>query len=128
MEQSVRAPRRARLYVTRLNPWSVAKASFMLAVVLAIVTVVALLLLWGIVSVLGIFDAITRNVTDLVGSAAGTFDLGSLFSFGNVLGVALVIASVEIVLVSVLATLFAVLYNLTVSLTGGIEVVLSDDY
>jgi hypothetical protein len=38
-----------------------------------------------------------------------------------------VIASVEIVLLSLLATLFAVMYNLTVGLTGGVEVVLSDE-
>jgi hypothetical protein len=43
------------------------------------------------------------------------------------MGVTIVLASIEIVLVSILATLFAVLYNLTVGLTGGIEVVLSDD-
>jgi hypothetical protein len=38
-----------------------------------------------------------------------------------------VIASVEIVLVSALATLFAYLYNVSVGLTGGVEVILSDD-
>jgi hypothetical protein len=44
-----------------------------------------------------------------------------------VLGVAVVLASVEIILVSVLAALFAVMYNLSVGITGGIEVVLSED-
>ena len=43
------------------------------------------------------------------------------------MGVAVIVASVEIVLVSLLATLFAIMYNLTVGLTGGIEVVLSDE-
>ena len=46
--------------------------------------------------------------------------------FSRVMGVAVILASVEIVLVSVLSTLFALMYNLTVGLTGGIEVVLSD--
>jgi hypothetical protein len=45
-----------------------------------------------------------------------------------VIGAAVVIASVEIVLISIFAGLFAVMYNLSVGLTGGIEVVLSDDY
>jgi len=44
-----------------------------------------------------------------------------------VIGVAIIVASVEIILVSLLATLFAIMYNVTVGLTGGIEVVLSDE-
>ena len=51
----------------------------------------------------------------------------SVLDFSRVMGVAVIIASVEIVLTSILATLFAVIYNLSVGLTGGIEVVLSDD-
>ena len=47
--------------------------------------------------------------------------------FSRVIGVAIIIASVEIVLVSLLSTLFALMYNLTVGLTGGVEVVLSDE-
>ena len=62
-----------------------------------------------------------------MGSATTGFDLLSYLEFSRVIGVATVVASVEIVLVSLLATLFAVMYNLTVGLTGGIEVVLSDE-
>ena len=40
------------------------------------------------------------------------------------MGVALVFAAVEIVLVSVIATLFSFLYNLVVGITGGLEVTL----
>ena len=38
----VRTPKRARLYVTRIDPWSVTKAAFMLALAIGIVLVVAL--------------------------------------------------------------------------------------
>ena len=40
----------------------------------------------------------------------------------------IVLASVEVILVSVLATIFAFMYNLTVGLTGGVEVVLTDQH
>jgi hypothetical protein len=42
------------------------------------------------------------------------------------MGVAVVVAAVEVVLVSIIATLFAFIYNLSVGLTGGVEVVLTD--
>lgn len=119
-------PRKARLYVSRVDPWSVAKAAFMLAVAVGIVLVVALALLWWVLEYTGVFATLARNVNDVVGNAQSNFDLLSLLDFTRVMGVAVVLATVEVVLVTALASLFAVLYNLTVSITGGVEVVLTD--
>jgi hypothetical protein len=123
----VRAPRRARLYVTRVDPWSVTKAAFMLALAVGIVFVVAVAVLWWVLDFTGVFLTVSRTIDEVVGSATTGFDLLSFLEFSRVIGVAIVISSVEIVLVSLLATLFAGMYNLTVGLTGGVEVVLSDE-
>ena len=122
-----RAPRRARLYVTRVDPWSVTKAAFMLALAIGIVIVVAVGVLWWVLDTTGVFITVSRSIDEIVGSATTGFDLLGYLEFSRVMGVAVVVASVEIVLVSLLATLFALMYNLTVGLTGGIEVVLSDE-
>jgi len=123
----VRTPRRARLYVTRIDPWSVTKAAFMLALAIGIVIVVAVAALWWVLDVTGFFVTISRTIDEVVGTATTGFNLLDYLELSRVMGVAIVIASVEIVLVSILATLFAIMYNLTVGLTGGIEVVLSDE-
>ncbi len=123
----VRAPRRARLYVTHIDAWSVTKAAFMLALAVGIVLVVAVAMLWWVLDVTGVFITLSRTIDEVVGTATTGFDLLAFLEFSRVMGVAIVIASVEIVLVSVLATLFAIMYNLTVGLTGGVEVVLSDE-
>jgi len=120
-----RKPRRARVYVTRLDPWSVAKAAFLLALAIGIVIVVAVAFVFWTLDSTGALDAVSRTVDDVLGT--GGFDLLTSLEFSRVLGLAAVLASVEIVLVSSLATLFAFLYNITVGLTGGIEVVLSDE-
>jgi len=122
----IRAPRRARLYVTRIDPWSVTKAAFMLALAIGIVIVVAVGVLWWVLDTTGVFITVSRSIDEVVGSATTGFDLLAYLEFSRVIGAAVVVASVEIVLVSFLATLFALMYNLTVGLTGGIEVVLSD--
>ena len=122
----VRTPRRARLYVTRIDPWSVTKAAFMLALAIGIVIVVAVAVLWWVLDVTGVFVTVSRSIDEVVGSATTGFDLMNYLEFSRVMGVAVILASVEIVLVSLLSTLFALMYNLTVGLTGGIEVVLSD--
>ena len=119
--------RKARLYVSRIDPWSVTKVAFLISLAIGIVVVVAVGSLWYVLDALGVFQTISRNVNDVVGNATNAFNLMNVLEFSRVMGVAVVIASVEVVLSSILATLFAVIYNLTVGLTGGIEVVLSDE-
>lgn len=127
MTEVARAPKRARLYVTRFDPWSVTKVAFLLSLAIGIILVVAVAVLWWVLDVTGVFVTVSTTVDDVVGTAATGFNLMDYVELSRVMGVTIVVASIEIVLVSVLATLFAVLYNLTVGLTGGIEVVLSDD-
>ena len=119
-------PRRVRLYVTRFDPWSVTKAAFILSLTIAIVLVVAVTAVWFILDRTGVIESLSGTVTDVVGSTSG-LDLITSLGFGQVIGFTLILASVEIVLVSTLAGLFTILYNLTVGITGSVEVVLSED-
>lgn len=118
--------RRARLYVTKLDPWSVTKAAFLLAVAVAIILVIAVSVVWFVLDRTGVIAALSGTVTDVVGGTSG-LDLVTTLGFGQVIGATLIVASVEIVLVSALAGLFTIMYNLTVGITGGVEVVLSED-
>lgn len=119
-------PRRARLYVSRFDPWSVTKAAFILSLAIGIILVIAVTAVWFMLDRTGVIESLSGTVTDVVGSTSG-LDLVTSLGFTQVIGATLILASVEIVLVSVLAGLFAILYNLTVSITGGVEVVLSED-
>ncbi len=119
-------PRRARLYVSRFDPWSVTKAAFILSLAIGIVLVVAVTAVWFILDRTGVIESLSGTVTDVVGSTSG-LDLITSLGFGQVIGATLILVSVEIVLISILAGLFTILYNLTVGITGGVEVVLSED-
>ena len=120
------SPRRARLYVSRFDPWSVTKAAFILSLAIGIVLVVAVAAVWFILDRTGVIESLSGTVTDVVGSTSG-LDLITSLGFWQVIGATLIVASVEIVLISALAGLFTILYNLTVGLTGGVEVVLTED-
>ena len=119
--------RRARLMVTRVDPWSVLKTAFMLTLAFAIILLVAVAILWFILDQLAVFDALSRTVNDIAGSGSTQFDLKSVLSLGRVMGITLVVAAVQIVLLSVLATLFAFLYNLAVGISGGLELTLAEE-
>lgn len=120
-------PRRARLFVTRIDPWSMAKVSFMLSLAIAIMMLIAVAAIWWVLTYIGVIDALARNLNEIIGSGSTTFDLVALFSFPRVMGVTAVLAAFEIVMTSVMGALVALLYNITVGITGGAEVVLADD-
>ena len=122
-----RTIRHAHLYLTRVDPWSVMKNAFMLSVAIAIVLVVAVMVLWAMLTASGSIAALTRTVDDIAGSGASAIDLTGLLSFGHVLSITLVIAVMEVILVSALATLFAYMYNLSVGITGGLQLTLTED-
>lgn len=118
--------RRARLLLTRLEPWSVMKTSFMLSVCIAIVMLVATAILWWTLDVTGVYASVNRTVDDVAGSGTTPFDFLALISFGRVMGVTLILSALEVVLVSAFLTLAAFLYNLVVGIVGGIEVTLTE--
>lgn len=125
-EPATEGPRRAHLRVSRVDPWSVMKTSFILSLGVGIVVIVAIVLLWMILTAFGVFEAINKTVNDVAGSST-SFDLMELISFGRVFGYSLVLAAFEVVMTSALATLVAAIYNVTSGFTGGFEVTLSED-
>ncbi|MCU0263367.1 MAG: DUF3566 domain-containing protein [Candidatus Nanopelagicales bacterium] len=118
-------PRAARVYVTHIDPWAVMKQSFLLALALAVIILVASAALWFALDSAGIIGAITRTATDVGGETGAS--VSGFLDFGRIMGAALVVAGIETVLVTALCTLLAFMYNLSVGIGGGLEVTLSED-
>ncbi len=121
--------RKARLRVARVDPWSVMKVAFVLSIALGIVTLVGTAVVWEVLNTLGVFSSLNKTVGDLTSGSDGssTFSLSSVLSFTRVEGYMLIVALVDVVLVTALATLGAYLYNLSSGFVGGLEVTLAED-
>ena len=122
-----RPPRRARLRLTRVDPWSVMKTSFLLSVAFGIVTVVSVFIVWSVLGGAGVWDSINATVEDVLGREAGNFDVTDYIGTSRVLGFTMLVAVVDVVLLTAIATLTAFLYNMAAALLGGIEVTLAED-
>lgn len=120
------AVRRARLTVARVDPWGVLKLSFLLAVALGIVHVVAAVVVWNVVDGMGVFDDI-NNVMRQIEGEQSTFNVFDYVGLQRVLSLTTVIAVVNVVIITLMATLFAFLYNLGSALVGGTRVTLTDE-
>ena len=123
-----RGTRRARLRLVHLDPWSVMKTSFLLSIAFGIVTVVAVAVVWSVLGAAGVWDSINQTVSDVLGGdSAQNFDVQNYVGTSRVLGFTMIVAVVDVVLITAISTLAAFLYNLAAALLGGVEVTLAED-
>lgn len=122
-------PRRARLVIRRIDPWSVLKFSLLFSLCLLIVFVVAVAALYFALDALGVFDSVNDFVRDLTQANSGGRTTGGVevpFSGPRVIGIATVIGLINVVIITAISTLGAFLYNLCSDIVGGIEVTLAE--
>jgi hypothetical protein len=129
----VRTVRRAKVAVTRVDPWSVMKISFTLFVALAIVLLIAVAILWWVLDSSGVFDQVSQQILKVTGTdssggnlSAGSFDLKNYIGLGRVMGVTTVLVVINTILLTALATLAAFLFNLSTGLVGGVDITLTE--
>jgi hypothetical protein len=123
-----KGPRRARLRLTRIDPWSVMKTAFLLSIAFGVVTVVSVFMVWSVLGAAGVWDSINQTVQNILGGdGAGNFDVQNYVGVSRVMGFTLLVAVIDVVLITAIATLGAFLYNMAAALLGGIEVTLTED-
>lgn len=119
--------RRARLRLTRIDPWSVMKMAFLLSIALGVVMIVAVAIVWGVLGAAGVWDSINRSVQEIVGPDSGGFDVEDYVGTSRILGLTMIVAVVDVVLLTAVATLGAFLYNMAAALLGGLELTFTED-
>jgi hypothetical protein len=121
-----RGPRRARLQLRHIDTWSALKISLVLSIALFFIWMVAVGILYGVLSTLGVFDTLNELFGQL-GSASGSKGGGGdVVTPGIVFGGAAVIGAINIVLMTALCTVGTFIYNLCSDLVGGLELTLSE--
>ncbi len=119
--------RRVRLTLSRVDPWSAMKVSFLVAVGLGIATVVMIAVLWMLLSGMGVFDQINSMIEKIIGDADTEFNIMDFVGFGRVVSLSVVLGVVNVLLITAMSTLGAFLYNVCASLVGGLQLTLTDD-
>ena len=119
------APRRVDLAIARIDAWTVMKVAFLLSVALGIAMVVATIVLWLMVDAMHVFSQIEEFLKTM---GAGRYaDLLDYVRLPRVISYATIVAVINVVLLTALSTLGAMLYNVVASLVGGVKVSLMDE-
>lgn len=123
-----RSTRKARLRLTRVDPWSVMKTAFLLSIAFGIVTVISVAIVWSVLGAAGVWDSINQTVQEVLGGESGeSFDVENYVGTSRVMGFTMIVAVIDVILLTAIATLGAFLYNLSAALLGGVEVTLAED-
>ena len=110
--------KQVRLRLVYVDFWSAVKLSFLAAVALAIVTVVATFLVYMVLQTTGM---ITR-LDDLFKAFDGNFTLSDYINLPQVMSFASIVAILNLIVITVLGAVVAGIYNLMVKVTGGLLV------
>ena len=121
--------RKARLVLGRVDPWSVMKLSFLLAIGLAIIALVAVSILWSVLNSMGVFDSVGHTLESVTRSSDNAQGINILdyVAFNKVFSLTALLVGINVILMTALGTLGAFLYNLAASLVGGLHVTLTED-
>ncbi|MEE6294871.1 DUF3566 domain-containing protein [Georgenia wangjunii] len=118
-------PRQVRLSLARIDPWSVMKLAFLLSIAVGIGIVVATAAMWYVLDTMHVFADI-QGLLDSLGSES-FLNLMEYAQFDRVISMAAIVAVVDVLLLTALATLGAFLYNIVAALVGGLHLTLTDD-
>jgi transmembrane protein DUF3566 len=114
------APRRIRVQVRRISPWSVLKLSLLFYFCLMLVVLLGLGILYAVVDALGILDSIAELLNSVGFGPNFRFNGGAIFRTVFFIGL------VSVAVWSALTVFVVFLYNLISDLVGGIEMTLTE--
>ena len=114
------ATKQVRLKLVYVDFWSTVKLSFLVAVSLGVVLVVATVLVYLVLQSTGVFDKIDALLIDIL--TEDGFSIAKNLSLGTVGFFSIIVAIVNIIVGTALGAITSLLYNLSVRLTGGLLV------
>ncbi|MGJ9413969.1 DUF3566 domain-containing protein [Aeromicrobium sp. CF4.19] len=118
--------RRARLRLVHVEPWSVTRLAFVVSVALMIVAVVGVVIFWVVLDLAGVWDSLNGSIVNVLSDGEGTFDLTDYLGLGRLVGLTLLLSAINVIVMTMMATIAAHLYNLSAQLLGGISLTFSD--
>ena len=112
--------KQVRLKLVYVDFMSALKMSFLLGLAQFIVVVVGTLLLYLVFVQTGIFETANSVAGEVLGS--NSFDINSIASIGKTVGAAAAVGLVNLIVITVMGAICAVLYNAAAKITGGLSI------
>lgn len=117
--------RRVKMTIQKVEPLSILKIGFLLSVAMGIMIVVAMLLLWLVLDAMHVFAQLNDLFETL--NSEQLLQLAAYLGFGRWMSFAVIIAIIDIVLMTALFAVGALVYNFIAALVGGLHITVTDE-
>lgn len=117
--------RRIRMTISKVDIMSAVKLGFLLSVVFAFMVVIAMAIIWFVLDGIHVFSQL-QGLLETLNSAA-LLEFMQYLEFGRWMSFAVIIAILDVVLLTALSAVGALVYNLISSLVGGLRISVTDE-
>ena len=112
--------KQVRLKFVHINAWTVAKICLIIGVGLGVVGTLGTLVLWLVMNQSGAFDRLHALLTGISSGSKTASSAKTFLGLGPVMGLSITLSLVSALAGSAIGAIFAILYNFSVKLTGGL--------
>ncbi len=117
--------RRIHMTIARLDPLAALKLGFLISVAIGLMIVVAMAFLWFVLDGMHVFSQIEGLLTNL--NSDTLLEFVQYLQFGRWMSFAVIVAILDIVLLTALSAVGALVYNLVAALVGGMRMTVTDE-
>jgi hypothetical protein len=112
--------KQVRLRLVYIDFWSALKLSFLLGLAQLVVVVIATVVVYLVFVQSGLF----QTANDVAGQVLGqnSFDINSVVSMGRTVGIGAAVGAVNLIVITVLGAVCAIIYNAAAKVVGGLQV------
>ncbi|PWF27734.1 hypothetical protein DD236_00195 [Ancrocorticia populi] len=111
--------------ISKVDIMSAVKLGFLLSVVFAFMVVIAMAIIWFVLDGIHVFSQL-QGLLETLNSAA-LLEFMQYLEFGRWMSFAVIIAILDVVLLTALSAVGALVYNLISSLVGGLRISVTDE-
>ena len=117
--------RQIKMTISKVDPLAALKLGFLISVVIGFMIVIAMAIIWFVLDGIHVFGEMEGLLQTL--NSAQLLEMMQYLEFGRWMSFAVIVAILDIVLMTALSAVAAVVYNIISALVGGLRITVTDE-
>lgn len=117
--------RQIKMTISKVDPLAALKLGFLISVVIGFMIVIAMAIVWFVLDGIHVFAEMQGLLETL--NSAQLLEMMQYLEFGRWMSFAVIVAILDIVLMTALSAVAAVVYNIISALVGGLRITVTDE-
>ncbi len=117
--------RQIKMTISKVDPLAALKLGFLISVVIGFMIVIAMAIIWFVLDGIHVFAEMQGLLETL--NSAQLLEMMQYLEFGRWMSFAVIVAILDIVLMTALSAVAALVYNIISALVGGLRITVTDE-